>query len=79
MFALSSCDVHPDVTDAISNSKLLLPIDTSVFLFGTCLRILLKLEKDYQQSVAFMQSQIDIAKRMNVVAVPAALICGKVC
>ena len=37
-----------------------------------------KIENDYPQSVAFIQSQIDIAKRMNITAVPAALICGKV-
>ena len=35
LFSLASCDVLSDVSDALDHSKLLLPIDTSVFVFGT--------------------------------------------
>lgn len=35
-------------------------------------------EDSMEENVQFVRSQIDMAKRMNVVAVPSALIHGKV-
>ncbi|KNB43086.1 hypothetical protein JH06_3080 [Blastocystis sp. subtype 4] len=68
LLTLSQCTLNPDVNNAITEGKLLLPIDTSIFMF----------KDNVDENIQFVRSQIEIAKRMNVVAVPSILLHGNI-
>lgn len=78
LFSLASCDIDPDVQNAITNRKMVLPLDTSPFVFGEVSNRNLCTESGVEENISCIRSQVDSARRLNVIAAPVALIEGRV-